>query len=113
MTKWSNLDKFAEAQTVRTKMIIQELPAILLVATAQGEFYLKVFMTGYSAMMMFAYIYYVSRPGFKDSGEFWARGKRNPFRGILFRQDGTLRRHATAGLIVWLVVFIAVLWLYF
>lgn len=86
--------------------------SILLDASAHKELYAKAFLTAMGALFMFAYIYHVSQPGFRDNGAFWARGTRNPFRNMLFRQDGTLRKHTRAGLIVWMIVWIVSLWFY-
>jgi hypothetical protein len=54
------------------------------------------------------------RPGPSNAGPDWlwaGWGKRNPIRWLVFREDGSYRRYAKAGILLWFVAYLAILWL--
>ena len=42
---------------------------------------------------------------------FWRLGRRDPFRNLFFRRDGTLRRHTKAGILAFFTIFLTAIWL--
>ena len=41
---------------------------------------------------------------------FWSPGKHDPFRNLLCRRDGSLRRHAKLGMLLWILLGTLLLW---
>ena len=42
---------------------------------------------------------------------FWSLGKHDPFRNLLCRPDGSLRRHAKPGMLLWFGLGLLILWM--
>lgn len=92
---------------------MSHLFSLLLDVSGSKEFGAKVFLSCVSIAVALAMNYYVTRPGHRDSGALWARGERDSIRRIFFTQEGVLRQHARAGVLVWLIVGNILLWFFF
>lgn len=59
-------------------------------------------------------IYFID-PHANNAGPGWLwRGRQeDPFRKLIFREDGSLRKHTKLGIYLWFEVWLALLWLGF